>query len=192
MGRAHDCARAAREESLVKLAGDSGSLGMTRGESGDDDRRDLARAHSAAAAPAGYLLGALACGAMMGWALWLQYGSTSILPLCSLQRMAVIGIGLVFSSPASTTRAARASIYAGLTSHAGIVRRDHGDAPRLDPVAAQGEVPECGMGLNYMIETMPLSDVLAKVFTASGECAEGDGCSWVSRSRRGRSCSSLR
>ena len=28
------------------------------------------------------------------------------------------------------------------------------------------------MGLNYMIETMPLSDVLAKVFMGSGECAE--------------------
>ena len=28
------------------------------------------------------------------------------------------------------------------------------------------------MGLNYMIETMPLSDVLSKVFTGSGECAE--------------------
>jgi len=27
-------------------------------------------------------------------------------------------------------------------------------------------------GLNYMIETMPLSDALAKVFTGSGECAE--------------------
>jgi len=28
------------------------------------------------------------------------------------------------------------------------------------------------MGLNYMIETMPLSDVLSKVFKGSGECAE--------------------
>jgi len=36
------------------------------------------------------------------------------------------------------------------------------------------QVPDCGMGLNYMIETMPLSDVLAQVFYGSGECAEID------------------
>jgi disulfide bond formation protein DsbB len=28
------------------------------------------------------------------------------------------------------------------------------------------------MGLNYMLETLPLTDVLAKVFKGSGECAE--------------------
>jgi len=33
-------------------------------------------------------------------------------------------------------------------------------------------VPDCGMGLNYMLETMPFSQVLAEVFQGSGECAE--------------------
>ena len=36
----------------------------------------------------------------------------------------------------------------------------------------KGAVPACGMGLNYMLETMPLTDVLSKVFKGSGECAE--------------------
>jgi len=34
------------------------------------------------------------------------------------------------------------------------------------------QVPSCGMGLNYMLETLPLSDVIGKVLGGSGECAE--------------------
>src|SRR6185369_16387043 len=36
----------------------------------------------------------------------------------------------------------------------------------------KGEVPACGMGLNYMLETLPFTDVLNRVFQGSGECAE--------------------
>ena len=65
-----------------------------------------------------------------------------------------------------------ASIYAGLTIILGLF----GAVTAMRHVWIQslpkGEVPECGMGLNYMIETMPLADVLKKVFTGSGECAE--------------------
>ena len=34
------------------------------------------------------------------------------------------------------------------------------------------QVPACGMGFSYMMETMPFFDVLKKVFAGSGECAE--------------------
>jgi disulfide bond formation protein DsbB len=34
------------------------------------------------------------------------------------------------------------------------------------------KVPECGPGLDYMLEVFPLSETLRKVFTGSGECAE--------------------
>ena len=44
-------------------------------------------------------------------------------------------------------------------------------SPAVRP-AALGAVPACGMGLNYMLETLPLSDVLGKVLGGSGECAE--------------------
>jgi disulfide bond formation protein DsbB len=33
------------------------------------------------------------------------------------------------------------------------------------------QVPECGQGLNYMIDNMPFTDLLAQVFQGSGECA---------------------
>jgi disulfide bond formation protein DsbB len=34
------------------------------------------------------------------------------------------------------------------------------------------QVPACGMSLNYMLDTLPFTDVLRKVFEGSGECAE--------------------
>src|SRR6185312_13155746 len=34
------------------------------------------------------------------------------------------------------------------------------------------QVPACGMGLNYMLETLPFTDALRQVLEGSGECAE--------------------
>ena len=34
------------------------------------------------------------------------------------------------------------------------------------------QVPECGPDLNYMLEVFPLADVIKRIFTGSGECAE--------------------
>ena len=34
------------------------------------------------------------------------------------------------------------------------------------------QVPACGMGLNYMMDTLPILDVVTKVLQGSGECAE--------------------
>jgi protein dithiol:quinone oxidoreductase len=35
-------------------------------------------------------------------------------------------------------------------------------------------VPECGPGLDYMLQAFPLNETLRMVFTGSGECAEVD------------------
>jgi disulfide bond formation protein DsbB len=34
------------------------------------------------------------------------------------------------------------------------------------------QVPACGMGLSYMMESMPFLDVIARVLQGTGECAE--------------------
>jgi disulfide bond formation protein DsbB len=36
----------------------------------------------------------------------------------------------------------------------------------------EGEVPECGPGLNYMLENFPLTEVFSTVLYGSGSCAE--------------------
>ena len=38
------------------------------------------------------------------------------------------------------------------------------------------QVPECGPGLEYMLDVFPLTDALRMAFTGSGECANVD---WV-------------
>jgi len=121
-----------------------------------------------------YLLGAAVCAGLMSWALWLQYGlGLDPCPLCSLQRMAVIAIGLVFLvAGIHNPKRLGAGIYAALTVVVGLF----GAVTAMRHVWIQSlpkdEVPACGMGLNYMLETMPLADVLEKVFKGSGECAE--------------------
>jgi len=121
-----------------------------------------------------YFLGFLVCAGLMGWALWLQYGlGLDPCPLCSLQRLTVVAIGVVFlvaglHNPGRTG----AAVYAGLTFLIGAF----GIVTAMRHVWIQslpkGEVPACGMGLNYMLETLPLTEVLSKVFKGSGECAE--------------------
>ena len=36
----------------------------------------------------------------------------------------------------------------------------------------KGAVAACGMGLNYMLETLPFTEVIERVLKGSGECAE--------------------
>ena len=163
------------QESLMRLFGDSPSLALTswRILVVTIGVTSLALIMLPPRRPA-YLLGAATCAGLMGWALWLQYGlGLDPCPLCSLQRMAVTAIGIVFLvAGIHNPKRLGAAIYAGLTCILGIF----GSAAAIRHVWIQslpkGEVPACGMGLNYMLETFPLGDVIAKVFMGSGECAE--------------------
>ena len=122
----------------------------------------------------GYVVGFLVCVGLMGCALYLQYGlDLDPCPLCVLQRVCVIAMGLIFlvaafHNPGRTG----ASIYAFLQLLAG----GAGVALAARQVWLQSlpkdQVPSCGMSLNYMLETLPFTDVLNKVFQGSGECAE--------------------
>jgi disulfide bond formation protein DsbB len=65
-----------------------------------------------------------------------------------------------------------AVVYAGVTALIGLF----GVAIAARHVWIQslpkGSVPACGMGLDYMLETLPFTDVVSKVLAGSGECAE--------------------
>jgi disulfide bond formation protein DsbB len=121
-----------------------------------------------------YLLGALVCAGLMGWALWLQHGlGLEPCPLCVFQRIAVIATGVVFLVAAiHNPGRAGAIFYAVLT----VLTSGIGAALAAWHVWIQGQpagsVPACGMGLNYMLDTMPLTEVISKVLKGSGECAE--------------------
>jgi len=121
-----------------------------------------------------YLLGFLVCAGLMAWALWLQYGlDLEPCPLCVFQRIAVIATGVIFLIAAlHTPGRLGAALYATLT----VIASGTGAALAAWHVWIQaqpkGSVAACGMGLNYMLETMPLTDVIGRVLKGSGECAE--------------------
>jgi disulfide bond formation protein DsbB len=121
-----------------------------------------------------FLFVALACAGMLGYALYVQHiDFVDPCPLCVLQRMVYMWIGVVALMAAvhGPGRVGRwvygLAVVAGGTVGLGIAGR-HLWLQSLP----SDQVPDCGMGLNYMLDTMPFTDVLREVFYGSGECAE--------------------
>jgi len=121
-----------------------------------------------------YLLGFLVCAGLMAWALYLQYGlDLDPCPLCVFQRVAVIATGVIFLVAAvHNPRRGGAAVYALLT----LIVAGVGAALAAWHVWIQaqpkGSVAACGMGLNYMLQTLPFTEVISRVLKGSGECAE--------------------
>jgi protein dithiol:quinone oxidoreductase len=123
---------------------------------------------------AGNLLGFVVCMALIAYALYSQYVlGFEPCPLCIFQRVAVIGIGLVFLvAGLHHPRQRGALIYGVLGIVVALIGL--GIAARHAWIQAQppGTVAACGATLNYMLEILPVWSVITKVLTGSGECAE--------------------
>jgi disulfide bond formation protein DsbB len=124
----------------------------------------------------GNLIGFAASAALIGYALFAQYvQGLEPCPLCILQRVAVMAAGVLFLVAAlhdPAERGARAyGVLIDLVAMVGILI-----AARHIWIMAQppGSVAECGASLDYMMEVLPLHEVLGKVLTGSGECAKLD------------------
>ncbi len=123
------------------------------------------------------LLGFLSCTGMMAYALYAEYQLyMQPCPLCVFQRMAVIGLGVMFLLAALHNPSGKAgrSVYslgilAATVSGIGVAGR-HIWLQNLPP----DKVPSCGPGFGYIIDSFPLSEALAMIFTGSGECATVD------------------
>ncbi len=114
------------------------------------------------------------CVALLAFGYYLQfYAGQEPCPLCVFQRvayMAVVVIGLVgaIHAPKGFGRLG----YSGAIMISAIVGAViAGRQVWLQHLPAD-KVPECGPGLDYMLDAFPLSDALRMVFTGSGECAE--------------------
>ncbi len=120
--------------------------------------------------------GFVTCAVLMGYALYAQYQLVlEPCPLCILQRVAVIGLGVVFlvaglHNPSGAGRYVYSLLLAGVTVFGSIVAGRHVWL-QLIP---EDQVPACGPGLDYMWENFPLADVINMVFKGSGECATVD------------------
>ena len=118
--------------------------------------------------------GALACAGMMAFALYSQHVLLmDPCPLCILQRVAVMGLGVVFLlATLHGPRKIAARLYASLAAlFAAFGVAVAGWHVHLQNLPAD-EVPSCGPGLEYMVNNFPLRDVLGMILKGSGECAE--------------------
>jgi len=124
-----------------------------------------------------FLLGFLACAGLLGFAFYSQlYLGLEPCPLCIFQRVAFAALGLVFllgalHAPRGAGGRRAYGVLALLAGGLGIaIAARHVWLTTLPP----DQVPACGPGLDYMLDAMPLTGVLRKVLTGSGECAQVD------------------
>ncbi len=121
-----------------------------------------------------YLAGFLFASGLMGFGFYLQYVKhQDPCPLCMVQRVIFIAILVLFLLAATHgPKRLGERIYAALIalfSLSGIaVAARHIWIQHLPA----DQVPACGPGLDYMLETMPMANVLKELLHGSGECAE--------------------
>src|SRR5690606_9987649 len=113
---------------------------------------------------------------LLGYALYAQHGlGLEPCPLCVFQRVAVLALGIVFLvAYAHNPQRRGARVYGGLAT----IAAGAGIAFAWRQLWLQGlpadQVPECGPGLDFIMDVFPLWEALAMVFKGSGDCAKVD------------------
>ena len=124
-----------------------------------------------------FLLGLVLCSGLIGFALFSQFQWGLLpCPLCIFQRVGFAGMAVVFligglHAPKNAFGRRLYGFFALIPAIAGF-----GIAGRhvwLTMLPAD-QVPECGPPLTFMMGVNPLTDVIKKVLTGSGECAKVD------------------
>ncbi len=114
------------------------------------------------------------CAMLVGFALYNQYVDyLDPCPLCIFQRvvfisMAIIALLAAIHNPRRLGQQVYAWLIVACAGTGAAIAGRHIWLQNLPP----GDVPECGPGLNYMLENFPLTEVLATVLRGSGSCAE--------------------
>ena len=122
----------------------------------------------------GYLAGFLMSGGLIAYALYLQhYEYQNPCPLCILQRVVYIVLMAVFLIGAlHGPRRTGVYVYSALLTVVSLVGAGIATRHVWLQHLPKDKVPECGPGLNYMLDRFPLVEAFAKIFRGSGECAE--------------------
>ena len=119
------------------------------------------------------LLGFVLCAALMGYALYAQfYMHLDPCMLCIFQRVAVIGLGLVFLAAAlQNPRGWGSRVYGGLI----LILAVGGTAVDIRHIYVQHLpeelAPPCGPGFGYLFAHLPFGQFLVKAFTGSADCS---------------------
>ena len=121
-----------------------------------------------------FLAGFLLCAVLIAAALYFQYAAgLSPCPLCIFQRVAFIATGVILLGGfLHHPRRWGRRVYAALGCIAALLGAAvAGRHVWLQNLPAE-QVPECGPGLEFMLEAFPLRKMFELVLRGSGECAE--------------------
>ena len=122
-----------------------------------------------------FLALAALCVSLLGIGLYLQHGlGIEPCPMCIMQRYALLVVGLIaLVAGVHGVKRRGVRVYAVLIvlaalCGAGIAARQ--SWMQLFPPA----VPECGPGLEFMLDSFPLGQALPMIFRGAGDCARVD------------------
>lgn len=120
-----------------------------------------------------YLGGALFTGGLMGFGLFLQYiKHQDPCPLCMVQRVIFMVILALFALAAlHGPRRIAERIYAVLIVFFSLLGVAVASRHIWIQYLPKDQVPACGPGLNYLLDTFPLAEVFKELLHGSGECA---------------------
>lgn len=116
-----------------------------------------------------------ACAALLAFGLYLQHAKgIEPCPMCVMQRYALAACGLIgllagLHNPGRRGVSAYAALL-GLAALAGLGVAARQSWMQWFPPA----VSECGPGLEYMLESFPLSAALPMIFRGAGDCSVVD------------------
>jgi protein dithiol:quinone oxidoreductase len=123
-------------------------------------------------------LGFALCAALLGFA-WYAQAMLHLepCPLCIFQRVGVAAAAVLFLLAAlHNPRRWGAPLYGALLLAAALATMAVAARHLWIQHLPEGSVPACGATLSYMLDVFPLTDVIRKVMTGSGECAR---ISWL-------------
>ena len=114
------------------------------------------------------------CASLLGFALYNQYVDyLDPCPLCIFQRVVFLCMGTIallaaIHNPGRTGQQIYTWLITASAATGALIAGRHIWLQGLPP----DQVPECGPGLNYMLDNFPLMEVLSTVLRGSGSCAE--------------------
>lgn len=120
------------------------------------------------------MMGFLTCAALLGGAYYFEYAmELEPCPMCIMQRIATLMVAIgcllawLFHSHQITVRIA--SIWTLLSSFFGIYLSNH---HRWLQNLPEDQVPACGPSLEYMVDALPVNEIITVLLRGNGNCAE--------------------
>ena len=116
--------------------------------------------------------GFLVCAALLGYAIYAQFHlGLDPCPLCIFQRIGIAALGLIFLIAAlHSPRRWGSRLYGVLIALAAAATIGVAARQTYLQHLPLGEIPSCGAPLSMMLKFLPLTEVIRKVLTGSGEC----------------------